>query len=415
MIDLPAMLGGTPACPQMVPFVRPTLPAVDTLLPEIKAMLGNGQLTKGRHLEAFEQAVADHLGVKHAIAVSSCTTGLMLAYRGLKLQGEVIVPSFTFMASVSSLVWAGLRPVFVDVDRATATIDPLTIERAITPRTTAIVAVHTFGNPAEIDQLQTIAARHGLALVFDAAHGFGAKYQGKPVGSQGDANVFSLSPTKLLVAGEGGIVATNRDDLAQQVRLGREYGNDGNYDSLFAGMNGRMAEFNALLGLHGLPLLEQVAARRNSLADLYRAELADVPGIETMTVRAGNRCSYKDMSILLDSAEYGLSRDQLAEALRAEQVDTRKYFYPAVHRQTAYAHFCTSEAGLTETNRLAEGSLSLPMGTHVSDDVVRSVCQAIRRIHQHAASLRERFASEPVAVAPSMAQPIAPALTSSRS
>src|SRR5262249_48212087 len=152
-------------------------------------------------------------------------------------QGEIIAPSFTFMATVSAAVWAGLRPVLVDVDRRTHNIDPAAAERAITPKTSAIVAVHNFGNPADIGRLEEIAAKRGLKLVFDAAHGFGAEYQGAPVGPQGDVHVFSLSPTKLVVAGEGGIVATNSDAVADKLRCGREYGMGGGYDSLFAGIN----------------------------------------------------------------------------------------------------------------------------------------------------------------------------------
>jgi len=388
------MLGGAPVCDKMVPFVRPALPSADSMMPLVREMIEGGQLTKGEYLEAFESAVAHHLGVKHAIGVSSCTTGLMLAYRALRLDAEVVVPSFTFMATVSALVWAGLKPVFADIEFDTATVDLRAVERAITPRTSAIVGVHTFGNPAGIDGLRAIADRHRLSLVFDSAHGFGSLYRGVPVGSQGDCHVFSLSPTKLLVAGEGGIVATNDDAVARRVRLGREYGNDGSYDSLFAGMNGRMAEFNALLGLQGLPILESVARQRNLIADAYRAQLAEIPGIEPVTVKVGNRSSYKDFSIAIDPAKYGLNRDQLAVALKVEQIDTRKYFYPAVHRQTAYASLHTGSDPLAQTDLLAERSLSLPMGTQVSLDLVSRVSNAIRRLHRHARDVRLKLSSD---------------------
>ena len=295
------------------------------------------------------------------------------------------------MATVSALVWAGLKPVFADVEFDTATVDLRAVERAITPRTSAIVGVHTFGNPAGIDGLRAIADRHRLSLVFDSAHGFGSLYRGVPVGSQGDCHVFSLSPTKLLVAGEGGIVATNDDAVARRVRLGREYGNDGSYDSLFAGMNGRMAEFNALLGLQGLPILESVARQRNLIADAYRAQLADVPGIEPVTVRVGNRSSYKDFSIAVDPSAYGLNRDQLAVALKAEQIDTRKYFYPAVHRQTAYAPLHTGSDPLTQTDLLAE-QLEFADG----DTSHARSCLAGRNRHWPTAPPRPRRACEVV-------------------
>jgi dTDP-4-amino-4,6-dideoxygalactose transaminase len=240
MQNFPSILGGDPAFNQKVPIVRPVLPSLNQMSDDLQHMLTSGMVTKGQHLAAFENAIAHHLGVKHAVGVSSCTSGLMLTYKGLELTGDVVVPSFTFMATVSALVWCGLRPIFADVDAGTTNLDAEAAEASITPQTTAIVAVHNFGNPADIQGLQAVADRHGLKLIFDAAHGFGAIYQGIPVGAQGHAQVFSLSPTKLLIAGEGGIVATNDETLAEKIRLGREYGNNGHYDSAFPGLNARL-------------------------------------------------------------------------------------------------------------------------------------------------------------------------------
>jgi dTDP-4-amino-4,6-dideoxygalactose transaminase len=368
-----------------IKLIRPVLPSLEEIQPGIEAMLRTGMVTKGSLLREFEQAVADHLNVRHAIGVSSCTTGLMLTCRCLGLTGDVVVPSFTFMATISALVWAGLRPVFADVDIDTATLDPEAVESAITPETSAILAVHNFGNPADIDALQAIADRHNLKLMFDAAHGFGARYRGLPVGSQGDAQAFSLSPTKLLIAGEGGIVATNDDALADRLRAGREYGNAGNYDSAFAGMNGRMAEFNALLGLAGLARLPEAAARRNEVAALYRAELSDVPGVGFQEVRAGNQSSYKDFSITIDAEAFGMDRDALTLALQVEQIETRAYYDPPAHRQTAYQSYYDGTP-LPATDALAAASLSLPIWSDMDDETVRTVSAAIQRAHRHARS-----------------------------
>src|SRR5690349_20359109 len=190
MSDVPAILGGVPAFQNKGNIVRPVMPDYSEMSEGVQGILRSGMLTKGEHLKAFEKAVREHLGVKHAIGVSSCTSGLMLTYRGLGLTGDVVVPSFTFMATVSALVWAGLRPIYADVDPGTTNLDPAAAEAAITPQTSAIVAVHNFGNPADIDALQRICDRHGLKLIFDAAHGFGACFQGKPVGPQGHASVY---------------------------------------------------------------------------------------------------------------------------------------------------------------------------------------------------------------------------------
>ncbi|MBE0696808.1 MAG: DegT/DnrJ/EryC1/StrS family aminotransferase, partial [Anaerolineaceae bacterium] len=325
MVELPAILGGRQAFPKKINIVRPVMPEFLSVADGVQSILSTGMITKGEYLRTFEKAVREHLGVKHAIAVSSCTSGLMLTYRGLGLTGDVVVPSFTFMATVSALVWSGLRPIYADVDPETTNLDPAAAEAAITPQTSAIVAVHNFGNPAEIDTLQEIARRHGLKLIIDAAHGFGAQYQGVPVGRQAAAHVYSLSPTKLLIAGEGGIVATNDDELAEKIVMGREYGNSGNYDSAFAGLNARMPEFNALVGLRSLERLEEAAQTRNQSADMFQELLGVLPGIGFQVVRTGNRSSYKDFSVTIVEEAFGLSRDELALALQAENIDTRKY------------------------------------------------------------------------------------------
>jgi len=310
-----------------VPFVRPALPAAESLQPAFEDIIRSGRLTKGPYCERLEQAVAKRLGVRHAVAVSSCTVGLMLVYRALDLSagscrsrrspldscavasmeplsrfgvartgtrteplGEVVMPSFTFLAAAAAIVWNNLRPVFVEVDPRTTNVTPQAIRSAITPRTVAIAACHNFGNPCDIPALEAVANEHGLPLVIDAAHGFGASVHGRPVGAGATAQVFSLSPTKLLVAGEGGIVATNCDCLAHFVRLGREYGNDGSYDALFPGVNGRMPELSAATALASLEILDEVSDRRNELAALYRKELGELPGIGNTSTTGCGRC-----------------------------------------------------------------------------------------------------------------------------
>jgi dTDP-4-amino-4,6-dideoxygalactose transaminase len=387
MSDVPAILGGTPAFENKVNIVRPVMPDFSDMSEAVQGILRSGMVTKGDYLKAFEKAIREHLGVKHAIGVSSCTSGLMLTYRGLGLTGDVVVPSFTFMATVSALVWSGLRPIYADVNRGTTNLDPKAAEAAITPQTSAIVAVHNFGNPAEVDALRDVARRHGLKFIIDAAHGFGARYQGQPVGGQADAHIFSLSPTKLLIAGEGGVVATNDDALAEKIVMGREYGNSGNYDSAFAGLNARMPEFNALMGLRSLDLLEDAARTRNQVADLYTEMLGALPGVAFQEVLPGNRCSYKDLSVTFDPDLFGLTRDELATALAAEQIDTRKYYEPPVHRQTAYQQFYEGQP-LPNTEWLAQTSLSFPMWSNMEPEVVMKICGAILRIYKSRDAVR---------------------------
>jgi len=229
-----------------------------------------------------------------------------------------------------------------------------------------------------------------LSLVFDAAHGFGALYQGQPVGRFGNAEVFSLSPTKLLVAGEGGVVATNDDALADHIRIGREYGNDGFYGSNFSGLNARMQELNAILGLKSLEMLEENARRRNKIVNLFRERLEQIHGVTFQTIRPGNRCSYKDFSVLIDEEKFGLTRDQLAQALQAENIDTRKYHDPPVHTHQTYRHLQNHyEDNLSITNWVASRIISLPIYSHMEDSNVDLICTAIERIHAYAAEVRD--------------------------
>jgi dTDP-4-amino-4,6-dideoxygalactose transaminase len=389
MSDKPAVLGNKPLFSKLLPIIQPTLPTYEAIAPQVIEIMGNGMLTKGKYLRRFEERLADYIGVKHAVCVSSCTLGLELTYQGLGLSGEVIVPSFTFMATVHPFVWLGVTPVFVDIDPDTWCIDPARVEEAITPHTTGIVAVHNFGNPANIEALEAIAQRHGLKLIFDAAHGFGTLYQGKPVGCYGDAEVFSATPTKLLVAGEGGVVTTNNDALAEHIRAGREYGNDGNYGSNFAGLNARMPEFNAILGIKSLELLEENAEKRNQVAELFCEQLGPLPGLTFQTILPGNRCSYKDLSVLVDGDEFGITRDQLAQALQAENIDTRKYHDPPVHTHRTYRHLWKRYDGrLPVTDHVAARSLSLPIWSHMDDATALGICRAVRRIHELAGEVK---------------------------
>jgi dTDP-4-amino-4,6-dideoxygalactose transaminase len=351
-------------------------------------------LTKGQHLEALQREVAEHLDVPHVVALSSCTSGLMLVYEALGLQGSVVVPSFTFMATVSSLVWSGLRPIYADVDPDTFNVDPDSVERAITSDTSAIVAVHTFGNPAAIERLEAIAKRHGLKLIFDAAHGFGSTHAGIPLGSQGDAQVFSMSPTKLLVAGEGGIVSTRDEQLAARLCRGREYGIAPGYDSEFAGLNARLAEFNALLARHGLRRLDQDVENRRSLAARFRDQLGNLPGVGLQQIAPDDQSSYKDLAITIDAARFGLNRDQLTRALSAEGIDTRSYFDPPVHRQTAYRHFHSTESSLEQTDRLSARILCLPIWSRMDPSTCDRICEAVRKIHAAADEISAMLATQ---------------------
>ena len=403
------MSGSPPAQAVRVPFVRPDLPPAVALVREAAAVLDGGVVTKGPRARAFEDAAADLIGCREVVAVSSCTVGLTLVLRSLAALGrgagacrlgqpcpidghvlhgrqpvrnEVIVPSFIFLAAPAAVVWAGLEPVFVDVGADDYTVSAAAVEAAITDRTAAVIACHTFGCPCDLAALRRVTDRASVPLVVDAAHALGTRRNGRQVGAEGLAEVFSLSPTKLVVAGEGGLVATSCGCLANLVRMGREYGNDGQYGCWLPGLNGRLPELSAVVGHASLARLDEVAARRAAAAAAYREALADVPGIGFQRIPDGGRSSWKDFTIAIDPQAFGMHRDAVRGGLAAMGIETRAYFSPPCHRMEAFSDCRRVPAELPVTDRLAATLLALPMGVHVTPDVAREVAAGIASLHR---------------------------------
>jgi dTDP-4-amino-4,6-dideoxygalactose transaminase len=382
----PAALGGTPAFPDGLPLVRPTLPDAAALATRLEGVLASGMLTNGPRVREFEAAVADYTGARHVVAVASCTTGLALVLRACGVSGRVVLPSFTFSATAHAAVWAGGAPVFADCDRATLTLDPGDAAGRL-EGADALMATHLYGTPCATEELQALTERTGVPLVYDAAHALGSRRQGRPVGGFGTAEVFSLSPTKVVVAGEGGLITTNDDAVAEFCRLGRDYGNPGDYDCLFPGLNARMSELHATVGLASLEGLDGRVARRNELAERFRLALADVPGVSFPQVRSGDTSTHKDLTLLIEPGAFGLTAAELAAALRSDGIDSRRYYAPPVHRQKAYAEV---EAGpLPVTDWAAERVLSPPLWSHMTDGQIEGVAGAVARIGRHASAVRE--------------------------
>lgn len=380
-----------------VPFNRPDVPPAAAVADALRDALASGCLTKGPQLAAFERETAATIGVSNVVGVSSCTTGLMLvlqAISGLAAgcaspegrrracsaaagRTQVIVPSFIFLAAPAAVRWAGFEPVFVDVDPQTFTLAPEAARQALSPRTAAILACHTFGCPCDVEGLAAVADGAGVPLVIDAAHGLGSTAGGRQVGPGGLAQVFSLSPTKLVVAGEGGLVATDCPCLAEAVRTGREYGNDGAYGCERPGVNGRLPELSAALGRASLARLQRTAAARREAAAAYIDSLTAVPGIHFQRIPDSCGSSWKDFSIQVRPAA-GISRDGLRDALTAAGIETRAYYDPPCHRMKAFRS-CAAGA-LSVTEDLAGSLLALPMGGHVSPAVAERVAAEVRRI-----------------------------------
>jgi dTDP-4-amino-4,6-dideoxygalactose transaminase len=380
MTDTPLTTLRPPRFPALVPLVRPTVDADAGMELAFKEILRSGMLTNARYVREFEDAAAAYLGVAHAVAVSNCTTGLMLVLRCLDLDGDIVVPSFTFMASGHAVHWAGHGVRFADSHPRTWTLAPEAVAPLV-PEVAGVMAMHTFGAPCDADRLQELCDSQGIPLVFDAAHGFGSRYpDGSMVGSKGVAEVFSLSPTKTLSTGEGGLVTTNDSALAAKLRTAREYGNPGDYDSRFVGLNGRMTEVSGLMGVHALRSLDRWLDVRRSLVERYRSLLGGLPGLEFQELPAGAASSYKDLGIRVDGERFGMTRDELAERLGRENVSTRKYFSPALHQQTAYRDV-PAGPDLSVTEELASSMITLPLYSHMPSDLVDEICDLVSEVH----------------------------------
>jgi dTDP-4-amino-4,6-dideoxygalactose transaminase len=381
--NIPAIAGGCPMFEERLPIVSPEGLPGEEFLRDVRKILSSRQLTNATFVRQFEEAAEQYLGVPHCVAVSSCTAGLVLTLQALGLRGEVILPSFTFHASAHSLLWNGLKPVFADCDPETFCLNPHAVKLQMSPNTSAVLAVHLFGNPASIVELQTIASDASIPLVFDAAHAFGSDINNKRIGNFGVAEVFSFSPTKLLVAGEGGMIATRDAELARKLRFARNYGDSGNYDPELSGLNARMSEFHAALALRGLDRLDARIDRRNQIRLHYERRLRTIPGVSFQRISSGNWSSCKDFAVLIDEAGFGKSRDWLFSALERENIQVRRYFYPPVHRQMLYREIW-DKRGLPVTESISDRILNLPIYSTLSDENVEKVCDAILRCHEFA-------------------------------
>jgi len=351
-----AINGGEALFAQGLPLVRPRFANAARVARRLQDVLENGDLTNGPNVRLLEEIVSERLGVAHVVAVNSCTAGLMLVYQGLGVRGRVVMPSHTFSASAHAVVWAGASPVFADVERSRATLDPSSAAM-LAGDAAAISATHIYGHPAEVESLEAVAGKHCIPLVFDSAHALGSQRAGRPVGGFGAAEVFSMSPTKVAVAGEGGLVATNDEALAEHVRLGRNYGNPGDYNCGFPGLNARMSELHAVLALESLAGLDERIPRRREAVDAFAAVADECPSIRVLRPAEGDTSTFKDLTVEILDRLVDLSWVQ--GALKAEGVDSRRYFWPAIHQQDAYASVDAGDLPVTED--LARRLLTVPL------------------------------------------------------
>ena len=375
----------TPAFAESLHVGRPNIANREQFMERTAQMLDRRWFSNhGPLVQEFETAIANYLGVQHCICVCNATIGLEIAIRAAGLSGEVIVPSYTFIATAHALQWQEISPVFADIDPTTHNLDPEKIERLITPRTSAILATHVWGRPCAVEALAEIAERRGLKLMFDAAHAFGCSHDGQMIGGFGLAEVFSFHATKFLNSFEGGAITTNDDELAQKIRLMTNFGFSGYDNVIHLGTNGKMAEICAAMGLTNLEGIEDLVTVNRRNHDAYRTNLAGVPGIDLMPYNSNERNNYQYVVVEVDEATAGVSRDQLIQILHADNVLARKYFWPGCHRMEPYRSLQpNANLLLPETERIAARVIILPTGQGVDGETVAKICEIIRNVVNH--------------------------------
>lgn len=344
------------------------------------AVLRSGNVRQGKVTRELEERFAAMVGARHAVAVSSGTAALHLAWLALLEPGdEVLVPAFTFIATASTVVFAGGRPIFCDVDPATATLDLEDAARRLTPRTRAIAPVHLYGGACDVDGIQRLAREHGLRIVWDAAQAHGTSVNGRDVGSFADMVCYSFYPTKNMTTGEGGMITTNDDALAERLRLLRSHGQERKYEHTLLGLNYRLTDVQAAIGLVQLDQLPGWLEQRRANARRLDALLAGLPGITTPTSLPGVEHSYHQYTIQIDAAAAGITRDDLQAALAARGIQSAVHYPRPLHRQPVFApeHGATS---LPVSERLAESVLSLPVHPALTEDDLERIGASVRSI-----------------------------------
>lgn len=373
-----ALYGAEPAFCDPLHVGRPNVGDRDDFLKLASNMFDRGWLTNsGPLVEEFERKVAKLLGVEHCVAMCNGTIALEIAIRALGLAGEVIVPSYTFIATAHALWWQGITPVFADIDPNTHSLDPEAVRRMITPRTTGIIGVHLWSNPCAVDSLQQIADEHNLSLIFDAAHAFMCGDGNRMIGSFGRAEVFSFHATKFFNTFEGGAVTTNDSTLANAIRLMRNFGFSGYDNVIHPGTNGKMTEICAAMGLVNLESIDEVIEINRANYESYCKAFASVRGLSVLSYQPDERRNYQYI-VLEVAPQFPVSRDALIEALHAENILARKYFWPGCHRMKPYIElFPHASLLLPNTASIAERVIVLPNGASLpvgAVETIRDVC-----------------------------------------
>jgi dTDP-4-amino-4,6-dideoxygalactose transaminase len=359
---------------------QPFLPPLDEFLPYLEKIWESKWLTNaGPYHQELESALARYLGVAHLSLFANGTVALVTALQALRITGEVITTPYSFVATAHSLVWNSLTPIFVDIDRGSCNLDPDKIEEAITPKTTAILPVHCYGNPCNVERIQKIADTYGLKVIYDAAHAFGVKYKGESLLNHGDLAVLSFHATKVFTTFEGGAIVCPDSKTKQRIDYLKNFGFADEVTVVAPGINGKMNELQAAFGLLHLKYADRLIERRRQIDSVYRHALADVRGMRMLDYHPAATCNGSYFPIFVDG-DFPITRDCLYSALRANDIFARRYFYPLISSFPMYrgASSASSEHLRIAVN-LAEQVLCLPIHPDLSEIEQQLVIDTIRR------------------------------------
>ena len=348
---------------KQIKVTSPLLPDLKEFIPYLEDIWERQWLTNNGHYHhELEQALCDYLKVPYISLFTNGTLPLMAALQALRITGEVITTPYSFVATTHSLWWNGIKTVFVDVDPITGNLDPDKIEAAITPKTTAIMPVHVYGNPCDTERIQAIADKYGLKVIYDAAHAFGVEVKGESVLNAGDLSTLSFHATKVFNTIEGGALICQDKEMKQRIDYLKNFGFAGETTVVAPGINGKMDEVRSAYGLLNLKQVDKAISQRKQIAEAYREGLRDIKGIRVIEDLADVHSNYAYFPIFVDAEVYGMSRDELYFKMREEGIFARRYFYPLISEFSTYRGLpSATKENLPVAHQLAEAVICLPM------------------------------------------------------
>ena len=363
----------------IITVTSPLLPPLEEFKPYLEDIWRRKWLTNnGYYHKELENALCEYLGVPYISLFTNGTLPLICALQALRITGEVITTPYSFVATTHALWWNGIKPVFVDIDRRTGNIDPEKIEAAITPKTTAIMPVHVYGQPCEMERIQEIANTYGLKVIYDAAHAFGVEKEGKSLLAAGDMSTLSFHATKVYNTVEGGALVCQDAQTKQRIDYLKNFGFANETTVVAPGINGKMAELRAAYGLLSLKHVDEAIAKRKQVALRYRETLRQVRGITFFEDRPGVKHNYSYFPIFINEKEYGMSRDALYEKMKTAGVYGRRYFYPLISTFSTYRGLESARlSNLPNAHKMAEEVICLPMHHGLSEEDVDRVLRCI--------------------------------------